>query len=179
MALHKEGGGGDHVAVAWQGPEISQQVIAGSYLMPYSKEIAIGVTAAGDNPPNETADKAFDGDYSTKWLNFWLDFSPTGSWIQNRYADDARYYVTEYAITSANDAPERDPRDWTLLGSNDGGESWDMLDSRTGVIFDNRFETQNFSITSPGTYNIYRLKITAVQDVSIANSVQIAEIQLF
>jgi hypothetical protein len=140
---------------------------------------ASGVTAAGDNPPNETADKAFDGDYSTKWLDFWLDFSPTGSWIQNRYADDARYYVTEYAITSANDAPERDPRDWTLLGSNDGGESWDMLDSRTGVIFDNRFETQNFSITSPGTYNIYRLKITAVQDVSIANSVQIAEIQLF
>ena len=140
-----------------------------------SKEIAIGVTAAGDNPPNETADKAFDGDYSTKWL----DFSPTGSWIQNRYAYDARYYITEYAITSANDHPERDPKYWNLLGSNDGGESWDMLDSRTGVIFDNRFETQKFSVTSPGTYNIYRLKITAVQDVSIANSVQIAEIQLF
>ena len=29
MALHKEGGGGDNLAVAWQGPGISQSVIAG------------------------------------------------------------------------------------------------------------------------------------------------------
>ncbi|MCK4999110.1 MAG: hypothetical protein KAS23_06235, partial [Anaerohalosphaera sp.] len=34
-ALHKEGGGGDNIAVAWQGPGMSQQVIDGSYLMPY------------------------------------------------------------------------------------------------------------------------------------------------
>jgi hypothetical protein len=32
--LHKEGSGGDNVAVAWQGPGITQQVIAGSYLSP-------------------------------------------------------------------------------------------------------------------------------------------------
>ncbi len=32
--LHKEGSGGDHVAVAWQGPGIAQQVIAGNYLSP-------------------------------------------------------------------------------------------------------------------------------------------------
>lgn len=31
-ALHKEGEGGDHVAVAWSGPGISQQVIDGAYL---------------------------------------------------------------------------------------------------------------------------------------------------
>jgi hypothetical protein len=33
--LHKEGAGGDNVAVAWQGPGISQQLIAGSYLSPF------------------------------------------------------------------------------------------------------------------------------------------------
>ena len=33
--LHKEGTGGDNVAVAWQGPGIAQQVIAGSYLSPF------------------------------------------------------------------------------------------------------------------------------------------------
>ncbi len=32
--LHKEGGGGDHVAAAWEGPGISQQVIDGIYLSP-------------------------------------------------------------------------------------------------------------------------------------------------
>ncbi|MEJ8843640.1 T9SS type A sorting domain-containing protein [Lacibacter sp. H375] len=33
--LHKEGTGADNVAVAWQGPGISQQIIAGSYLSPF------------------------------------------------------------------------------------------------------------------------------------------------
>ncbi|HEX3134394.1 MAG TPA: PA14 domain-containing protein, partial [Planctomycetota bacterium] len=34
MALHKEGGGGDQVAVAWEGPGLTRQVIAGQYLQP-------------------------------------------------------------------------------------------------------------------------------------------------
>jgi len=34
--LHKEASGGDNVAVAWQGPGISQQVIAGNYLSPFA-----------------------------------------------------------------------------------------------------------------------------------------------
>ncbi|MBA3684160.1 MAG: hypothetical protein H0W72_02850 [Planctomycetes bacterium] len=33
-ALHKEGGGGDCLAVAWSGPSLAQQVIAGVYLSP-------------------------------------------------------------------------------------------------------------------------------------------------
>lgn len=33
--LHKEGSGGDNVAVAWQGPTINQSVISGVYLSPY------------------------------------------------------------------------------------------------------------------------------------------------
>lgn len=34
-ALHKEGGGGDHMSVAWQGPGIAQAVIDGQYLVPF------------------------------------------------------------------------------------------------------------------------------------------------
>ncbi|MDR6644791.1 T9SS type A sorting domain-containing protein [Chitinophaga ginsengisegetis] len=33
--LHKESSGGDNISVAWQGPGISQQVIAGNYLSPF------------------------------------------------------------------------------------------------------------------------------------------------
>jgi len=134
-----------------------------------------GAFARGENPPDETADKAFDGDVNTKWL----DFSPAGSWIQYKYADDATATVYSYAITSANDAPERDPMDWNLLGSNDEGETWDTLDSRVGETFSSRFETRSFSVTGTGAYNIYRLEITAVYNVATANSVQIAEIELF
>jgi hypothetical protein len=42
--LHKEGSGGDNIAVAWQGPNISQAVIAGSYLS------SIGLKSAGADP---------------------------------------------------------------------------------------------------------------------------------
>jgi hypothetical protein len=86
--------------------------------------------------------------------------------------------VFEYAITSANDAPARDPKDWNLLGSNDGGETWDILDSRAGVTFTSRFQRQVFSIAIPSAYNIYRLEITDLADFAAANSVQIAEIEL-
>lgn len=45
-ARHKEGGGGDHVAVAWSGPGITRQVISGLYLAPYYQNYAPKVTAA-------------------------------------------------------------------------------------------------------------------------------------
>jgi hypothetical protein len=48
MALWKEGGGGDHCQVAWQGPSIpGRMVIAGTYLSPYEP-----LSAYGANPSN-------------------------------------------------------------------------------------------------------------------------------
>ncbi|HOL31914.1 MAG TPA: Ig-like domain-containing protein [Anaerohalosphaeraceae bacterium] len=38
MALQKEGSGGDNLAVAWEGPGISQQIINGAYLAPYAPD---------------------------------------------------------------------------------------------------------------------------------------------
>ena len=46
-ALHKEGGGGDNIAVAWQGPGITQQVIDGIYLSPYLYNFTDYSTFAG------------------------------------------------------------------------------------------------------------------------------------
>jgi hypothetical protein len=51
--------------------------------------------------------------------------------------------VSQYALASANDAPGRDPRDWTLQGSADG-ESWTDLDTRAGESFTDRFQTRGF-----------------------------------
>lgn len=140
-------------------------------------DIPIGVSASGDNPPDETADEAFDSNVSTKWLDFSMIVNGS-SWIQWRYTGGATANITEYAITSANDTPARDPMDWNLLGSNDGGATWDVLDSRTGETFTNRFQRLSFSISSPSSYNIYRLEITDIADFATANSVQLAELEL-
>ncbi|MCK5563755.1 MAG: glycoside hydrolase family 99-like domain-containing protein [Planctomycetes bacterium] len=140
-------------------------------------EIPIGASAFGDNPPDETADNAFDGDDQTKWLDYSMIVSGS-SYIQWRYAVGAAPAVIEYAITSANDTPARDPMDWNLLGSNDGGIIWDTLDSRTGETFPSRFQRRVFSVSNIGTYEIYRLEITDIADFASASSVQLAEFEL-
>src|SRR5690349_10984133 len=93
-----------------------------------------------------------DGDSATKWL---VD-TPT-SWAQ--YTLDAPAEVIKYALTSANDAPERDPRDWTLQGSADGS-TWTTVDTQTGQTFTERFQTKTYTVADPGTFGIYRLNIT-------------------
>ena len=137
------------------------------------------VTAQGENGAAEGMLKAFDNASSTKWLDF-ATANPTtrASWIQYQYASNARYVVTQYTITSANDAPERDPRDWQLLGSSDGGANWVTLDTRLGETFSDRFVKKSYSVDNTVAYKIYRLNITSVAGPGSANSVQLSEIEL-
>jgi hypothetical protein len=133
------------------------------------------ISARGENSSSgEGKAQAFDNSDTTKWL----DFSPTGSWIQYQYAFDKRSVVTEYTLTSANDAQERDPKNWNLLGSNDGGATWVTLDTRTNAAtWTLRKQKLTFTFTNTTAYNIYRLNITALRGPN-PNSVQLAEIEL-
>lgn len=63
--LHKEGTGGDNLAVAWQGPGITQQVIGGSFLSPYAPG-SIVVRARGTQG-DETIDLRVDGTTVATW----------------------------------------------------------------------------------------------------------------
>src|SRR5439155_987604 len=86
-----------------------------------------------------------DPDGSIKWLDFANSYPSTRqSWIQYQYGGGRQYVDTNYTITSANDAPDRDPYNWALLGSNDGGTNWVTLDTRTGQVFGSRFLTQTY-----------------------------------
>src|SRR5882724_8711909 len=85
--------------------------------------------------------------------------------------------VRQYALTSANDFPLRDPQDWRLLASNDGGKTWVTLDKRTGEIFSERHQRRVFHITNSVAFNLYRLQIDRVRDAAAANAVQLAEIE--
>jgi hypothetical protein len=131
------------------------------------------ISARGENLPSEGMAKAFDNNTATKWL----DFSPSSSWIQYRYAADKRSVVTEYTLTSANDFQERDPMNWNILGSNNGGASWVTLDTRTNELFTARFQKRSFQFTNSTAYNIYRLSIAQLRGPA-PNSVQLAEIEL-
>src|SRR4051794_2606016 len=127
----------------------------------------VEVQASDDNPPNETKEKAVDGNLQSKWLTF----ASTG-WLQVKLSEPVK--VVTYALTSANDAEARDPQDWNLQGSNDG-QSWTTLDTRTGEDFPERFQTRQFDIANDTAYTYYRLNVTKNSGDSI---VQLGELQL-
>ncbi|MGZ0152874.1 alkaline phosphatase family protein [Kribbella sp. WER1] len=111
------------------------------------------VTTSGDNPPSEVAANVKDRDPSTKWLSK----QPTGS-VTYQLAKPAA--VVHYSLTSANDSPGRDPKDFTLQASNDGS-TWTDLDKRTGQRFDSRYITNSYTFKNTTAYRYYRLNVTA------------------
>jgi hypothetical protein len=169
-ALMKEAGGSDNLAVGWAKPGQStnapSEVVPGSVLSPYTTllvdrtlEAGGTITARGDNAQaNEGKAQAFDNNINTKWL----DWSAT-SWLQYGFANNESRVITRYVLTSGNDMPGRDPKNWTLQGSNNGTD-FITLDTRANEIFSGRklSKTYNFSNTTP--YRFYRLNITANTD---------------
>ncbi|MCG8422068.1 MAG: GH92 family glycosyl hydrolase [Proteobacteria bacterium] len=125
------------------------------------------VAASGENPPGETAAHGADGDPTTKWLVF----ADTG-WI--RMTLKTPVAVRRYAVTSANDVPERDPRDWVLEGSDDTA-TWTQLDARTGESFAERYEMHQYEFANDTAYTHYRLRVTANHNAGI---LQIADVEL-
>ncbi len=114
----------------------------------------VGVTASAENAPGEVAANLADANPDSKWLAF-----ASSGWARYQLGTPAK--AVRYSLTSANDAPDRDPKDFTLQGSSDG-TTWTELDRRTGIDFSGRFATRSFNVTTPGTYAYYRLNVTAI-----------------
>jgi predicted alpha-1,2-mannosidase len=131
------------------------------------RDKVVAVTASAENPPSETAERVNDGDLNSKWLAF----EPTG-WL--RYELSEPVAVVHYALSSANDEPGRDPRDWQLQGSHDGS-TWTTLDTQTGQDFSERFQTKEYRFDNEEAFEFYRLNITANHGDGLT---QLAELQL-
>ncbi|MBO9625798.1 MAG: GH92 family glycosyl hydrolase [Microbacterium sp.] len=125
------------------------------------------VTASAQNAPNEVAANVADGNAGTKWLAF-----QNMGWVQ--YQLRSPQPMVRYTLTSGGDAQERDPKDFRVLGSNDGA-AWNVVDQRSGELFTGRGETRSFTLATPSpAYTYYRLDVQAVRDPS-KNIVQLAD----
>ncbi|KUM85223.1 MULTISPECIES: GH92 family glycosyl hydrolase [Streptomyces] len=128
------------------------------------------VRASAENASGgEVKENLADSEPGTKWLAF----ASTG-WAE--FDLDQPVKAVTYALTSANDAAERDPRDWTLKGSTDG-KDWKALDTRAGETFAERFQTNSYDIPADAVaeYRHFRLDITANNGAS--GIVQLADVQ--
>ncbi|PCE15798.1 hypothetical protein AUC47_13115 [Microbacterium sp. SZ1] len=114
------------------------------------------VTASAENTPNEVASFLADGNASSKWLAF-----ESAAWAQ--YELTTPQPMVRYTLTSGNDAPERDPRDFRVLASQNGTD-WVTVDERTGEQFSGRGETRTFELATPSEpYLYYRLDVLATR----------------
>ncbi|KUJ68744.1 alpha-mannosidase [Streptomyces albus subsp. albus] len=125
------------------------------------------VRASGENTSaGEVKENLVDGEVTSKWLVF-----KDTAWLEFDLSEPVD--VVRYALTSANDAAGRDPRDWTLKGSTDGS-SWRTLDTRAGEVFERRQQTRQFSFDSTTRYQHFRLEISRNSGDGL---IQLAEVQ--
>lgn len=136
------------------------------------------VTASAENLPNEAAENLIDGGNLSKWLAF--DDQVTLTFTLSKAEN-----IVKYVFTSANDAPRRDPQDWTLAGSNDL-QSWTEIDRRTNESFAQRGEKRIFELAdNQASYKHYRFtiknagdKITQLAGLALSNGIDVAETDL-
>ena len=131
---------------------------------------------SGGQNANEGSLNTIDNNIETKlYLGDW-----GGSWTMNFTFPVART-IKFYGIGSANDSPDRDPKEWTLKGSNDG-QTWTTLDTRSqaknfydqaGGKYQQMFY---FAVSNPKPYVYYRYEVTSNFGSS---ALQISEFRLF
>jgi PKD repeat protein/type 1 glutamine amidotransferase len=134
---------------------------------PVPQEI-VEVNASAENAPNEGKAQLVDGDVNTKWLAF-----ESTAWLTFKLAEPT--VINHYALSSANDFDGRDPKNWTLQGSQDG-QNWTDLNTQTDQDFPQRFQTKDYRFENTQAYQYYRLDITenAGDDLT-----QLAEFELY
>lgn len=119
------------------------------------------ITGSSDFNDAEKKVKLFDGDTGSKFLT--NDNVPSVEQpIHIEFAFEQAQTLDRYAMVSANDSPERDPKNWTFYGSSDG-ENWVVIDSQNDQNFEKRFEKKEIMIENPTAYQYYKIEITANQ----------------
>lgn len=131
------------------------------------------ISWSSNNNPYQRGNSVFDGLTNTKWLT--ANGQRTG-WLQYGFRDGQAYAINSYTICSADDEQSRDPRDWTLEGS-DNGTTWTVVDTQTGQTWSNRKQTRSFTCNNTTAYKQYRLNVSKNNGNSAF--LQLSEFELF
>ncbi len=136
---------------------------------------------------NDTEDpyRAFDNHMTsldfTKWCVVNSNAFP--QMLMYDFSGSTAYVVTRYTITTANDAPARDPKDWTFQGCDgtciiNNPTGWVTLDTQTNQFSGAaRYQTNTYNISNSVAYQQYRLRITA--NNGDTSYIQLSELQMF
>ncbi len=126
----------------------------GDVLVSFGEDALVSAECASgqSSSSNESAAASIDGQADTKWCmehggrpSIWVGHFP------------AAIVASSYAFTSANDMPDRDPKSWTLEGSNDNGQTWTLLDRRANEPpFAERHQRKEYTFANDKKFQHYR-----------------------
>lgn len=160
--------------------------------------VALPGTPAGTERSYNVFDNMADGGGDAKWC---CGEPLTGSTLSANnplhisVQLQERHRLTHFTVTSANDTPTRDPRDWSILGSNDG-VTWDPIFVQIGGAIAGQTTTTNtavslwgntrnqvnkFTLTKPSrAYTFFRFQCTATYITAATGAFfQLTEIEYF
>ena len=142
----------------------------------YAVSLQVTKDNAGGQNANEGSLKLIDNNIDTKL--YLPDFG--NDWTM-RFTFAEATAIKFYGLGSANDSQDRDPKTWTLEGSNDG-QNWTLLDTRS--LARNFYDQSGgkykqmfyYAVANPKPYLYYRYHLTANFGSS---AVQFSEFRLF
>lgn len=113
--------------------------------------------------------KAFDDDLDTKWITV-----GAVGYVMVDFGEGNTAGITKYTLTSREAYLTNSPRDWTLKGSNNGGD-WDTLDTQVDEPTWGVHEKREYILAAFADYRYYKLDVT---DNQSSNNTSLAEIEL-
>ena len=133
----------------------------------------MSIDASSTNSPGaEQVPNSIDNNVGTKFLDF---DKLNVFFVVNTNSSSVANTIS---LTTANDAEERDPANYELYGSNNG-INFTLITSNSIVHSSNRHYTTTYHFSNSVAYQYYKVLFPTVYNPNAANSVQIAEVQLY
>ncbi|NEA40191.1 phosphatase PAP2 family protein [Streptomyces sp. SID11385] len=141
--------------------------VRGETAGPTSRVAAARSDHANATSVDENVDSLFDQDSSTKWYASGSGRPTDARPVHVIYALRSAQVLSGYSLTSANDAPPRDPAAWTVLGSNSASaaenaddSSWRALGEEKDQRFAARGQSNFYALEAAHKYRYYQLRLT-------------------
>jgi hypothetical protein len=119
------------------------------------------------SPANEDYTKVIDNNNGTKYLTF-----NCSAWV--RYTASNTYIPKGYSIVSANDAQDRDPKNWTLQASMDS-INWVTIHTVSNEFFSGRGQEKVYTFNNTAPYKYYQFNFTC----KAGSTLQFAEMSIY
>jgi len=139
----------------------------------FTPTMTVSGTGSVYSPAAEQVSNITDGNTATKFLDF--NYYDGLGFIVN--LGGVSKIATSMDVTTADDSPERDPKNFEVFGSNNGTQYTSIA---TGVITcsTQRFYTRSYTFTNTQGYTYYKL-VFKNQCNTIEQMIQLSEVQLF